>query len=222
MTRRVNMILPLGLTLLVAPALRGQAPDVSAQKVKKDASLVVTTADSSSSSAPSPAKTTPRIDAGYKIGPQDVLRIDVWKEPDLTRQVSVRPDGKISLPLLDDVQAAGLTPLELRNFLREGLKEYITDPQVTVTVSEINSRRIFVTGEVSRSGTFALLPNMTVLQALSSCGGFTQFANTKKIYLLRMEGAKQVKIPVNYKELIKGRKPEINILLQDGDTIVVP
>jgi polysaccharide biosynthesis/export protein len=222
MKRRMNLILPLGLTLLVAPALRGQDPDASAQKVKKDASLVVTTADSSSSSAASPAKTPPRIDAGYKIGPQDVLRIDVWKEPDLTRQVSVRPDGKISLPLLDDVQAAGLTPLELRNFLREGLKEYITDPQVTVTVSEINSRRIFVTGEVSRSGTFALLPNMTVLQALSSCGGFTQFANTKKIYLLRMDGAKQLKIPVNYKELIKGRKPEINILLQDGDTIVVP
>ena len=222
MTRRMNFVLTLGLTLMVAPALWGQDPDASAQKVKKDASLVVTTADSSSSSAASPAKTPPRIDAGYKIGPQDVLRIDVWKEPDLTRQVSVRPDGKISLPLLDDVQAAGLTPLELRNFLREGLKEYITDPQVTVTVSEINSRRIFVTGEVSRSGTFALLPNMTVLQALSSCGGFTQFANTKKIYLLRMEGAKQVKIPVNYKELIKGRKPEINILLQDGDTIVVP
>ena len=222
MKRRMNLILTLGLTLMVAPALRAQDPDASAQKVKKDASLLVTTADSSSSSTASPAKTPPRIDAGYKIGPQDVLRIDVWKEPDLTRQVSVRPDGKISLPLLDDVQAAGLTPLELRNFLREGLKEYITDPQVTVTVSEINSRRIFVTGEVSRSGTFALLPNMTVLQALSSCGGFTQFANTKKIYLLRMDGAKQVKIPVNYKELIKGRKPEINILLQDGDTIVVP
>lgn len=222
MKRRMNFVLTLGLTLMVAPALRGQDPEASAQKVKKDASLVVTTADSSSSSVASPAKTPPRIDAGYKIGPQDVLRIDVWKEPDLTRQVSVRPDGKISLPLLDDVQAAGLTPLELRNFLREGLKEYITDPQVTVTVSEINSRRIFVTGEVTRSGTFALLPNMTVLQALSSCGGFTQFANTKKIYLLRMEGAKQVKIPVNYKELIKGRKPEINILLQDGDTIVVP
>src|ERR1700740_2774195 len=222
MKRRMNFVLTLGITLMIAPALRGQDPDASAQKVKKDASLVVTTADSSSSSATSPAKTPPRIDAGYKIGPQDVLRIDVWKEPDLKRQVAVRPDGKISLPLLDDVQAAGLTPLELRNFLREGLKEYITDPQVTITVSEINSRRIFVTGEVTRSGTFALLPNMTVLQALSSCGGFTQFANTKKIYLLRMEGAKQVKIPVNYKELIKGRKPEINILLQDGDTIVVP
>jgi polysaccharide export outer membrane protein len=222
MKRRMNLILSLGLSLLAAPALRAQDADASAQKVKKDASLVVTTADSSSSSPASPAKTPARIDAGYKIGPQDVLRIDVWKEPDLTRQVSVRPDGKISLPLLDDVQAAGLTPLELRNSLREGLKEYITDPQVTVTVSEINSRRIFVTGEVAHSGTFALLPNMTVLQALSSCGGFTQFANTKKIYLLRMEGAEQVKIPVNYKELIKGRKPENNILLQDGDTIVVP
>jgi polysaccharide export outer membrane protein len=218
----MNLVLSLGFTLIAAPALWAQDSTASADKVKKDAGVVAAATDPTPAPATSPAKAPPRIDAGYKIGPQDVLRIDVWKEPDLTRQVSVRPDGQISLPLLDDVQAAGLTPLELRNALRDGLKEYITDPQVTVTVSEINSRRIFVTGEVTRSGTFPLLPNMTVLQALSSCGGFSQFANTKKIYLLRMDGAKQVKIPVNYKDLVKGRKPEINILLQDGDTIVVP
>jgi len=220
MNRQTYVILSMGLTLMAASILRAQDPKASVGKDAKDAELVVATTDSSAA-APA-AKIPPRIDVGYKIGPQDVLRIDVWKEPDITRQVSVRPDGKISLPLLDDVQAAGLTPLELRNVLREGFKEYITDPQVTVTVAEINSRRIFVTGEVSRPGTFALLPNMTVLQALSSCGGFTQFANTKKIYLLRMDGTKQLKIPVNYKDLVKGRKPEINILLQDGDTIVVP
>jgi polysaccharide export outer membrane protein len=219
---RMNLVLSLGFTVIAAPALWAQDSTASGDKVKKDTGVVVAATDPAPAPATSPAKAPPRIDAGYKIGPQDVLRIDVWKEPDLTRQVSVRPDGQISLPLLDDVQAAGLTPLELRNALRDGLKEYITDPQVTVTVSEINSRRIFVTGEVTRSGTFPLLPNMTVLQALSSCGGFTQFANTKKIYLLRMDGAKQVKIPVNYKDLVKGRKPEINILLQDGDTIVVP
>lgn len=213
----------LGVALTAGPSLWAQEPETSGDKVKKEAALAAATTTTDPAPAP-PAggKLLPRIDAGYKIGPQDVLRIDVWKEPDLTRQVSVRPDGKISLPLLDDVQAAGLTPLELRNSVRDGLKEYITDPQVTITVSEINSRRIFVTGEVMRSGTFTLLPNMTVLQALSSCGGFTQFANTKKIYLLRMDGAKQIKIPVNYKDLVKGRKPEINILLQDGDTIVVP
>lgn len=222
MNGRMNLVLSLGFTVIAAPTLWAQDSTASADKVKKDTGVVVGATDPTPAPAASPAKAPPRIEAGYRIGAQDVLRIDVWKEPDLTRQVSVRPDGQISLPLLDDVQAAGLTPLELRNALREGLKEYITDPQVTVTVSEINSRRIFVTGEVTRSGTFPLLPNMTVLQALSSCGGFTQFANTKKIYLLRMDGAKQVKIPVNYKDLVKGRKPEINILLQDGDTIVVP
>ncbi|MBZ5702639.1 MAG: polysaccharide export protein [Acidobacteriia bacterium] len=161
-------------------------------------------------------------DRDYKIGPQDILRVDVWKEPDITRQVTVRPDGKISLPLLNDVQAAGLTPMELAGVIRDGLKKYITDPQVTVTISDINSRRVYVTGEVQRAGAYPLLPNMTVLQALSSCGGFTQFANTKKIYILRTEDGKQVRIPVNYKDVVSGRKPEKNILLQTGDTIVVP
>jgi polysaccharide export outer membrane protein len=161
-------------------------------------------------------------DLDYKIGPQDILRVDVWKEPDITRDVPVRPDGKISLPLLSDVQAAGLTPTQLADAIRDGLKKFITDPQVTVTIKEINSRRVFVTGEVVRPGAFPLLPQMTILQILSSCGGFTQFANTKKIYVLRTEDGKQTKIPVNYKDLVSGKKPEQNFVLQSGDTIVVP
>jgi len=163
-----------------------------------------------------------QADAEYKIGPQDMLRIDVWKEPDISRTIPVRPDGKISLPLLNDVQAAGLTSLELAAAIRDGLKKYINNPQVTVSVSEINSRRVYVTGEVARSGALPLLPNMTVLQALSSSGGFTQFAKIKSIYVLRTENGKQVKMPFNYKEVIKGNQPESNILLQPGDVIVVP
>ena len=158
----------------------------------------------------------------YKIGAQDVLRIDVWKEAELTRTVPVRPDGKISLPLLNDVQAAGLTPAQLSNVITEGLKKFINSPQVTVTVNEINSRRVYVTGEVARAGAFPLLPSMTVLQALSSSGGFTQFAKTKAIYVLRVEDGKQVKHPFNYKEVVAGRKQEENIALQPGDVIVVP
>ena len=158
----------------------------------------------------------------YKIGAQDVLRIDVWKEAELTRTVPVRPDGKISLPLLNDVQAAGLTPAELSKVITEGLKKFINSPQVTVTVNEINSRRVYVTGEVAHAGAFPLLPNMTVLQALSSSGGFTQFAKTKGIYVLRNEDGKQVKHPFNYKEVLAGRKQEENITLQPGDVIVVP
>jgi polysaccharide export outer membrane protein len=161
-------------------------------------------------------------DEEYKIGPQDVLRIDVWKEEQLTRTVPVRPDGKVTLPLLNDVQAAGLTPMQLAGVLSEGLKKYINGPQVTVTITEINSRRIYVTGEVPRAGAFPLLPNMTVLQALTSAGGFTQFAKIKKIYVLRTEGGKQVKHSFNYKDVINGNKPEDNIQLQAGDVIVVP
>jgi polysaccharide biosynthesis/export protein len=165
----------------------------------------------------------PANDSSYKIGPQDILRIDVWKEPEVTRNgLPVRPDGKISLPLLNDVQAAGLTALELSNTISEGLKKFMNNPQVTVTVLEINSRRVYVTGEVSRPGTFPLLPNMTVLQALTSAGAFTQFARTKAIYVLRTEGGKQVKYPFNYKDVIKGNHPEQNIELRSGDTIVVP
>jgi polysaccharide export outer membrane protein len=161
-------------------------------------------------------------DAEYKIGPQDVLRIDVWKEAEVSRAVPVRPDGKISLPLLNDVQAAGLTPMKLAAVIADGLTKYINNPQVTVTVSEINSRRIYVTGEVSRAGAFPLLPNMTVLQALSSSGGFTQFAKLKNIYVLRTEDGKQVKLPFNYKDAVHGKNPEQNVLLQSGDVIVVP
>jgi len=161
-------------------------------------------------------------EAEYKIGPQDVLRVDVWKEPDISRTIPVRPDGKISLPLLDDVQAAGLTAMELAAAIREGLTKYINNPQVTVTVTEINSRRVYLTGEVTRPGAFPLLPNMTVLQALSSGGGFTQFAKIKNIYVLRQENGKQVKHPFNYKGVVEGKTPEDNILLQPGDVIVVP
>jgi polysaccharide export outer membrane protein len=173
-------------------------------------------------SAPSTQVAPATTDTGYKIGPQDVLRIDVWKEPEISRSVPVRPDGKISLPLLNDVQAAGLTAMELANVISEGLKKFINSPQVTVSVSEINSRRVYVTGEVTRPGAFPLLPNMNVLQALTSAGGFTQFARTKSIYVLRTEDGKQVKHPFNYKDVVNGKKPEDNITLQPGDTIVVP
>jgi len=164
----------------------------------------------------------PAAEEEYKIGPQDVLRVDVWKEAELTRTVPVRPDGKISLPLLNDVQASGLTPSQLAKVLTDGLKKFINEPQVTVTVSEINSRRVYVTGEVAHAGAFPLLPNMTVLQALSSSGGFSQFAKVKAIYVLRNEDGKQVKHPFNYKEVLAGRNAEQNILLLPGDVIVVP
>jgi polysaccharide export outer membrane protein len=157
----------------------------------------------------------------YVIGPQDVLHIAVWKEADLTATLPVRPDGKISLPLLNDVQASGLTPRQLADSVTEKLRKYIADPRVTVVVTEINSKRIYLVGEVLHVGATPMLPNMTVLQALSSAG-LNQFANTKGIYVLRTENGKQQKLPVNYRKLVKGEQIEQNYLLQPGDTIVVP
>lgn len=162
------------------------------------------------------------IDADYVIGPEDGLSISVWKEPELTHGVQVRPDGKISLPLLNDIQAAGLTPQQLAASITEKLKKFVSEPQVTVIVVTIMSRRIYILGEVSRPGMFSLTHGMTVLQALSGAGAFSQFADTRKIYVLRNEGGKEVKYPFNYREVIKGRHAEQNIELKPGDTIVVP
>ena len=169
--------------------------------------------------------TAPASEAGtasdYVIGADDTLHISVWKEPDLSETLPVRPDGKISMPLLNDVTAAGLTPLQLKDSITEKLKKYIADPRVTVVVTAMNSRRVFVTGEVVHSGPMPLLPHMTMLQALAQAG-FTQFANLKGIYLLRTENGKQEKLPFNYKEVVKGNHPEQNIVLKPGDTLVVP
>jgi polysaccharide export outer membrane protein len=157
----------------------------------------------------------------YVLGSDDQLHITVWKEADFTVTLPVRPDGKISLPLINDIQAAGLTPMQLRESITEKLKKYIADPRVTVVVTAMISRRIFVSGEVLHTGAMPLLPNMTMLQALAAAG-FTQFANLKGIYVLRIENGKQVKLPFNYRQVIKGNHPEQNIQLSPGDTVVVP
>src|SRR3984893_10423055 len=129
----------------------------------------------------------------YVIGADDTLHVWVWKEPDLSETLPVRPDGKISMPLLNDIQAAGMSPLQLKDSITEKLKTFIADPRVTVVVTAMNSRRVFVSGEVVHSGPMPLLPHMTVLQALSQAA-FTQFANPKGIYILRTENSKQQKI----------------------------
>jgi polysaccharide export outer membrane protein len=187
----------------------------------QQASNRATTTPSGNGNGPrTPPATVPSAD--YRIGAQDVLTISVWKEPEITRTVPVRPDGKISLPLLNDVQAAGLTPMELAANITSGLKKFIADPQVTVIVTEINSRHFYVLGEVGRPGAYPLLPGMTVLQALSGAGGFSQWANLNEIYVLRDEGGKQVRYPFKYKDVLRGKRTEQNIELKPGDTIVVP
>ena len=206
--RRIEFWTVLALLAVMTPA---------AARNKNGNAQAAATANPGSSSASS--KSAP-ADPNYVIGAQDMLDISVWKEEQLTKTVPVRPDGKISMPLLNDVQAAGLTPTQLANQITESLKKFVTDPQVTVIVREINSQRVYLLGEVSRAGAYPLLPNMTVLQALSSAGGFTQFANLKKIYVLRVENGKQEKFPFNYKHALESS--DQNILLKAGDTIVVP
>jgi polysaccharide biosynthesis/export protein len=209
---RIKILILLAASLMVIGTDAGSERSTTQDKKEaKDAKGLTTAAAAQGAAEPA-----------YKIGPQDVLKIDVWREDQLTRTVPVRPDGMISLPLLNDVQAAGLTAIQLASNITEGLKKYINNPQVTVTVTEINSRRVYVTGEVARAGAYPLLPHMTVLQALSSCGGFTQFARVKSIHVLRTENGKQVKLPFNYKEAVSGKNPQQDIELQPGDVIVVP
>jgi polysaccharide export outer membrane protein len=184
--------------------------------------MVAYAQEASDATAPAAARAAATDDPNYLIGAQDVLDVSVWKEAELSREVPVRPDGKISLPLLNDVQAAGLTPTELAGQIRTGLNKYMTNPQVTVIVIEINSQRVYLLGEVARAGAYVLLPGMTVLQALSNAGGFTAFSNLKNIYVLRQENGKQQKLAFNYKEVISGKRTEQNIELKAGDTIVVP
>ena len=208
MLKSLRLVIAIG---LLAAACGAQAQD------KTDKAATRAAPDTNSAATKSATS-----DPNYVIGGQDVLDINVWKEAELTRTVPVRPDGKISLPLLNDVQASGLTPTQLANEISESLKKYVTNPQVTVIVSQINSQRIYIMGEVTRAGAYPLLPNMTILQGLSSAGGFTQFANLKKIYMFRIVDGKQVKYPFNYKDVVSGKATDENVELKAGDTIVVP
>jgi len=207
--------LPALFVLTIACTVPSMAQDSGAQKQPAQPAVPAMAAEAQ---APKAATN----DANYVIGAQDVLDVSIWKEQDISRVVPVRPDGKISLPLLNDVQAAGLTPAQLAAQITESLKKYVTNPQVTVIVTTINSQRVYILGEVTRPGAFPLLPNMTVLQALSSAGGFTQFAREKSIYVLRTEDGKPVKHPFNYKNVVNGKNTDQDIVLKAGDTIVVP
>jgi polysaccharide export outer membrane protein len=158
----------------------------------------------------------------FRVGPGDVIAINVWKEPDVSTSVLIRPDGKISLPLVNDLEVTGRTPMEIQSLVTEKLSPFINDPNVTVTVTQINSKKVFVMGQVGRTGAYPVLEPTTVLQILTLAGGLAPFANQKGIYILRMKDGKQEKLPFNYKDVVKGERMEQNILLQPGDTVVVP
>jgi polysaccharide biosynthesis/export protein len=208
--------LALTMLLLALTAIGGWAQDDHQGGGDENTDTTAATNDQKTSVPLPPPPPVP-----YVIGIDDILHIAVWKEPDLTTTLPVRSDGMISLPLLNDVQAAGLAPMELAALLTQKLKKYVANPNVTVLVTQTNSQRIYVIGEVLRTGPMSLVHNMTVLQALATAG-FTQFANTKGIYVLRVDSSQEKKFPFNYKQVIKGEAASQNIFLQPGDTIVVP
>jgi len=178
--------------------------------------------------AASPAPANKTIAQGespdaYAIGVGDVIEISVWKNPDLTVTVPVRPDGRISVPLLGDVQAAGVTPLALKTVLTNGFRDYITAPGVSVVVKEVNSQKIYVTGEVAKPGAYDLRSRTKVMQALAMAGGLTAYAKNRVIVLRDGQGGGgDRRIEVDLGAIVSGRRPEANIALQPGDTLVVP
>ena len=163
-----------------------------------------------------------QIFESYVIGQGDLLEIFVWRNEQLSREVVVRPDGKISLPLIQDVQAEGLRILQLKDQITRRFSEYLEHPKVTVIVKEINSYKVSVLGRVVKPGVYPITGNTTLVEAISMAGGFTEWANRRKITVIRNEGDKKKKFRVNYKKIISGKDPSQNITLERGDTIVVP
>jgi len=159
---------------------------------------------------------------GYVIGPDDLLSILYWRDKEMTTDVQVRPDGKISLLLLNDVTAAGLTPDQLRERLVEESKKYLEDPNITVVVKTINSRKVFITGQVAKQGPFPLTGPITAVQLIALAGGLAEYADSKNIVILRNENGRQVAYKLNYKEVMSGKKLGQNLELKPGDTVVVP
>lgn len=158
----------------------------------------------------------------YSIGEQDSLAVTVWKEKEISGNVVVRPDGKITVPLVGEVQVVGMTPVQLESLLAEKLKPYVTVPQVSVAVTEIRSRKVYLIGHAGREGTFMINSSTKVLQIIAQAGGLKDFAKRKKIYVLRQRGSEQLRFPFNFDDVIRGKHTEQNILLEPGDTIVVP
>jgi polysaccharide export outer membrane protein len=175
-----------------------------------------------------PAVTPPAVPVGvdlppgYVIGPDDILTVVFWRDKEMSTEVAVRPDGKVTLPLVNDVEAAGKTPEQLRAAIAEAAARFVEEPTVTVVVKAINSRKVYITGMVGKSGSYPLTGPTTVLQLISMAGGLHEFANSKNIIITRVEQGKQVALKFNYNDVRKGKKLQQNIELKPGDTVVVP
>jgi polysaccharide biosynthesis/export protein len=201
--RPLSPLLTIVLSLsLVGPATAGQAP--------------------AGRPAPGPGLPGVALPADYVIGPEDVLGVLFWRDTDMTGDVTVRPDGKITLPLIGDIQAAGLPPDALRDLVQKGAEKFINDANVTVVVRQINSRKVFITGEVATPGAYPIIGPRTVMQIIALAGGLNEYADAKSITVMRTENGATKSFKFNYRDVSRGKGLEQNILLQPGDTIVVP
>jgi len=221
-------------TAVPGQAQQGQTPKAPAAQPQQPRPAPPAAAPGAPGTAGAPAAATPApppsvtaapgvtIPSEYVIGADDVLSIIFWRDKDLTTDVAVRPDGKISLPLLNDVAASGLTPAQLKDRIVDESKKYVEDPNVTVVVKQINSRKVFITGEVRKPGPYPLTGPTTVLQLLSIAGGLGDYAKSDKITIVRNENGKPTSFRFNYKEVINQKKLSQNIELKPGDTIIVP
>jgi polysaccharide biosynthesis/export protein len=219
MRTRANVFCGRTVLILGCVLLSGMVWAQSSPRKSSAVSDHVTSADARAAAPPSPAA----HDDTFIIGKDDVLAINVWKEPDISRSIPVRSDGKISLPLVGEIQAAGETPLKLEQDIATRLKNYIEEPEVTVIVQQINSEKFNILGMVGKPGTYPLVGSATVLDAIALAGGFRDFAKQKSIYILRQNpDGTQTRLPFNYKEVVKGHNTAQNIALQPRDTVIVP
>jgi polysaccharide export outer membrane protein len=207
MSSRLMRSVCIALLVSVPASLAAQRPSVSAP---------------SASAATAPGSSAADLPRDYVIGSDDVLEVKFWKDATLSREVIVRPDGKIALELLSELQAAGLTPQELQGAILTEAEKKMVEPNVTVIVKQINSRRVFITGMVEKPGVYPITSTMTVLQLISIAGGLKEFAKKKDIVVMRQDKGAPLAYPFNYDDILKGRRLGQNILLRPGDTVVVP
>lgn len=219
-TDRPRVCLALLAMLVAVPTFaQGQKP---AQAPQPAPAVTAPPMPAAAAAAAAPRATDPVVPPGYIIGTDDLLSIVYWKDKDMSADAQVRPDGRIALPLINEVQAAGLTPDQLREKILEESKKYMEDASITVVVRQINSRKVFITGEVNKPGPYPLTSAITVMQLIAQAGGLREYADSKKIIIMRNERGQQVSLKFNYKEVTSGKQLQQNIQLKPGDTVVVP
>jgi polysaccharide export outer membrane protein len=217
---------PLGMALVAGALIVATAAAPALAQTASTAPKPVPAGAAAKTSGPSlPKANGPSLDVPpeYVIGPQDVLGINFWRDADMTGDVTVRPDGRITLPLIGDLTAAGMTPEGLKTAIHAAASKLIEDPAITVIVRQINSRKVFITGQVTTPGAHVLTGPLTVMQLISLAGGLTEFAKKKDITVMRTDASgKQVVLPFNYSDVAKGKSLSQNVVLKPGDTVVVP